>query len=141
MATVSVDDICAQPGARSVSNLGMTDAVDAACRRDKPRRRVLLSGKIVLGNGLSPDCTIRNLTDSGAQIRVATGQAIPDAFHLIEIRSGMAYRAEVAWRTPSAAGLKFSESIDLSQSSAAVPVHLRTLWLGCAQRGVGDFQS
>lgn len=114
----------------------MTDAVDVACRRERPRQRVLLAGKIVQGNGLSPDCTIRNLTDAGAQIRVAPGQAIPDAFHLIEIRSGMAYRAEVAWRTPSTAGLKFSDRIDLSQAGGAAPVHLRTLWLGCAQRGV-----
>jgi hypothetical protein len=112
-------------------------SADADCRRDKPRRRVLLAGKIVQDNGLSPDCTIRNLTDSGAQIRVAPGQAIPDAFHLIEIRSGMAYRAEVAWRTPATAGLKLSGRLDLSLSGPATPIHLRKLWLGCAQRGVG----
>jgi hypothetical protein len=109
---------------------------DAACRREKPRRRVLLAGKIVQDNGLSPDCTIRNLTDGGAQIRVPVGQAIPDEFHLIEISSGMAYRAHVAWRTPSTAGLQFSARLDLSVSNGAAPIHLRKLWLGCAQRGI-----
>jgi hypothetical protein len=111
---------------------------DAACRRGKPRQRVLLSGKVVLTNGLSPDCTIRNLTDSGAQIRVAPGQVLPDEFHLLEIRSGVAYRAKVAWRTPAATGLTFSERLDLHQPDA--PLYLRRLWLGCAQRGVGVTQ-
>ncbi|HEY4030027.1 MAG TPA: PilZ domain-containing protein [Caulobacteraceae bacterium] len=112
------------------------DAVEADCRRNQPRRRVLLAGKVVQAAGLSMDCTIRNLTEAGAQIRVPAGQALPDAFDLIEIRSGVAYRAKVAWRSPAGTGVQFSERLDLNHPSAAVPLYLRTLWLGCASRGV-----
>jgi hypothetical protein len=114
-----------------------SDATDADCRRRKPRRRVLLAGKIVQANGLTPDCTIRNLTDTGAQVRFAAGQVAPDEFYLLEIRAGVAYRAHVAWRTATEAGVRFSERLDLNHPGDAVPRYLRTLWLGCASRGVG----
>jgi hypothetical protein len=106
----------------------------ADCRRSEPRRRVLLAGKIVQANGIALDCTIRNITEHGAQIRAAAGQIVPNTFDLIEIRTGIAYRAEVAWRTPAGMGLKFSGRFDLN--SAGAPLPLRVLWLGCASRGV-----
>jgi hypothetical protein len=93
-----------------------------------------LAGKIVQANGITLDCTIRNLTECGAQIRAAAGPIVPNAFELIEIRSGIAYRAEVAWRSPAGMGLKFSGRFDLNSSGA--PLSLRVLWLGCASRGV-----
>ncbi len=104
-------------------------------RGGESRRRVLLAGKIVQANGISLDCMIRNLTEGGAQVRVAPGQIVANAFHLIEIRSGIAYHAAVAWRSPAGMGLKFSGRIDLNQPSG-VPLALRLLWLGCASRGV-----
>lgn len=130
-------------GFLSVDTPGMTEEAwpahgvvdDAGCRRAEPRRRVLLAGKIVQAYGLTFDCMIRNLTEGGAQLRVPTGQVAPNEFDLIEIRSGTAYRAEVAWRSPTEVGVKFSQRLDLN-GSGAVPLYLRTLWLGCASRGV-----
>jgi hypothetical protein len=113
------------------------DGFDQAdCRRGEPRRRVLLAGKIVQANGITLDCMIRNLSEGGAQVRVAPGQILPNAFDLIEIRTGIAYRAEVAWRSPIEMGVKFFERIDLN--SAFAPLSLRALWLGCASRGVSS---
>jgi hypothetical protein len=106
----------------------------ADCRRGELRRRVLLAGKIVQANGITVDCTIRNVSEGGAQVRVAAGQIVPNAFDLIEIRSGIAYRAEVAWRSPAGMGVKFSDRINLD--AAGAPLSLRVLWLGCASRGV-----
>lgn len=108
---------------------------EADCRRAEPRRRVLLAGKIVLPDGVTFDCTIRNLTGGGAQVRVPPGQIVPNAFDLIDIRSGIAFRAAVVWRSPAGLGLKFSERFDLNQTAGA-PLGLRVLWLGCASRGV-----
>ena len=48
-------------------------------RRGEPRRRVLLAGKIAQANGITHDCMIRNLTEGGAQVRVAPGQILPNA--------------------------------------------------------------
>lgn len=111
---------------------GQNEAADPG-RRASRRQRVLFGGKIVIGPNFSMDCTIRNLSDGGAQVRVGPEVALPHGFHLIEIRSGMAYRAEVAWRSLTAAGLKFTERLDLNRPGA--PMHLRQLWLGCATRG------
>ena len=111
------------------------DALDGDdCRRAEPRRRVLLAGKLVEMNGITHDCMIRNLTAGGAQIRPPQGVVIPNAFELIEIRSGIAYCAEVRWRSPAGLGVKFTQRIDLNAVGA--PLRLRVLWLGCASRGV-----
>jgi hypothetical protein len=111
---------------------GMIDGDD--CRRVEPRRRVLLSGKIVQPNGINFDCTIRNLTEGGALLKPAAGQIVPNAFELIEIRSGIAYRADVVWRSAAGIGVKFSDRIDLN--GAGAPLGLRVLWLGLASRGI-----
>ncbi|MGZ3273852.1 MAG: PilZ domain-containing protein [Caulobacteraceae bacterium] len=112
---------------------GPIDDPDADCRRRARRQRVLFGGKIVLGPNLSMDCTIRNLSEGGAQVRIGIEVGLPNEFHLIEIRSAMAYRVRVAWRSASATGVKFTERLDLNRTDA--PLHLRQLWLGCATRG------
>jgi hypothetical protein len=105
-----------------------------AGRRVERRQRVLFGGKLVLGPNFSMDCTIRNLSDGGAQVRIAPEVTLPAEFHLIEIRSGVAYRAQIAWRSVTAAGLQFSERLDLTRPGLA-PAYLRQLWLGCGMRG------
>jgi hypothetical protein len=110
-----------------------SDATEADDRRrGNPRQRVLLAGKLLLPNGFTLDCSIRNLSKGGAQIRVDSTHGLPDTFLLIEIRSGTAYRAHIAWRTPTLAGLRLFDAIDLKQPG--VPVQLRQLWMACIPR-------
>jgi hypothetical protein len=125
-----------------MSQLGMSSPAaptsteaDAGLPVRERRQRVLFSGKIMFDNGFTLDCTIRNLSEGGAQVRVAAGPLLPDDFYLIEIRSGAAYRAHVAWRSPGIAGLKFIERLDLQRPAPGVPADLRQLWLACAVRG------
>jgi PilZ domain len=75
-------------------------------RRDR-RQRVLKSGKISFSNGsFVVDCVIRNLSQTGAQLKVPTSVAIPDHFDFIEA-GGKTRRAAVAWRRGDLMGVRF----------------------------------
>lgn len=50
--------------------------------RASPRRRTLKAGKVVLQNGSVFDCAIRNLSEGGAQLRIAEPIPLPADFQL-----------------------------------------------------------
>jgi hypothetical protein len=98
-------------------------------RRSSRRRKALLSGKIIDRNGSSlVDCTIRDISDGGAGIEFAAGQIVPNQVFLMDIRSGVAYEAEVRWRQPRRAGLCFVRSFSLSGVVPEKIRHLKQLW-------------
>ena len=52
-------------------------------KRSSPRQRVLKSGKMVFAGGsFSIDCTIRNISETGARLQVPTTVGIPEKFAL-----------------------------------------------------------
>src|SRR5690348_3891352 len=64
--------------------------------RRSPRRRVLLSAKIVARDGVfSADCAIRNISERGAQVDVPAEMLLPVRFYLVAGRLPVAYDAEV----------------------------------------------
>ena len=78
-------------------------------KRKVPRRRVLKEGKIVYADGLRIlDCTIRDLSDSGARLLIANTVGLPDAFLLYEKSSGVLRPASIAWRQANAIGVEFT---------------------------------
>lgn len=75
--------------------------------RVAPRQRTLKGGKIVLNDGFSTiDCTVRNLSATGAKLEVASIIGIPPQFRLA-MNDGRDFSCETAWRTESAIGVKF----------------------------------
>ncbi|WP_374571716.1 PilZ domain-containing protein [Phenylobacterium sp.] len=98
-------------------------------RRSERRRKVLMSGKIAWrDNMLSGDCTIRDLSDGGAKVRLADPLAPNDPV-LIVLRTGQAFAARTAWRHGALAGLAFEESYDLTQPGPEPMPYTRRLWL------------
>jgi hypothetical protein len=98
----------------------------------QPRGRVLLSGKVVYGNGdMSHDCVIRDQTDKGARIKVESAVPLPQQIYLIDYKKGVAYFAEVAWSAPPHHGLKYARTLDLRDEGAKDPFYklLRRLYL------------
>ncbi|HEY0302063.1 MAG TPA: PilZ domain-containing protein [Rhizomicrobium sp.] len=92
------------------------------------RKRVLFGGKIVHDDGaFSLDCTIRDLSDAGARITLGNRVSIPAEVYLIDLRAGVAYRAQVAWRRTPNFGLRFVERIDLAAAPAEL-AYLARLW-------------
>lgn len=112
----------------SASNPQSTDA------RSRARRRTLLRGRICWGPhyAISADCTIRDLSETGAQLRLPPTQALPPSFALIHILEGTAYEAALAWRKGDLAGVKFLTSHDLKVPGARELLPLRRVWLALA---------
>lgn len=52
-------------------------------RRNSPRRRVLKSAKIIFGTGSVINCTVRDLSQSGACVEVSAPWSLPNDFTLV----------------------------------------------------------
>jgi hypothetical protein len=67
--------------------------------RAAPRQRVLKGGRIVINDGFSTfQCTVRNLSETGARLKVASIVGIPDTFGLV-MDDGRKFACTVAWKT------------------------------------------
>ena len=74
--------------------------------RVAPRHRVLKAGSIEFNGGII-DCTVRNISDTGAQIEVASQIGIPDNFWLVISGSQTPRHCRVAWRNDKKLGVAF----------------------------------
>lgn len=75
-------------------------------RRKAPRRRVLKTGSIEFAD-TAIECTVRNMSATGAAIEVVTPLFIPDRFTLF-IQSEQSRRAcRVVWRSGRRMGVAF----------------------------------
>jgi hypothetical protein len=97
-------------------------------QRRSPRRRTLLAGKVVFGEGQSVSCTIRDISESGAKIRLAGGACIPSRVFLIERRTATAYEARVSWIKAPDFGLTFVTSYSLEPKLPAELRYLVGVW-------------
>ncbi|PSO34050.1 PilZ domain-containing protein [Bradyrhizobium sp. MOS002] len=76
-------------------------------RRDKARHRVLKAGTIEFGGGGAIDCTVRNLSDTGAALDVSSPVGIPDHFSLFVQADGTHLACTVIWRKERRIGVRF----------------------------------
>jgi hypothetical protein len=106
----------------------------AADRRDTPRQRVLLSGKIAYGSGFSVDCSIRDISRGGACVSLPKNQGAPQELNLVVIRDGVVHKARTAWTRLPMIGLAFEETHDFAQPTPAHLKPLRALWTELAGR-------
>jgi hypothetical protein len=103
--------------------------------RRSPRQRSFLGGKLVYGDGaFTIDCVVRDVSTSGARIKLPEGQAVPDLVYLVEMRSGIAYEARVAWKRHPEIGLEFVHQHGLAEASTPHMMILKRLWLETQQR-------
>ncbi|MBU1336837.1 MAG: PilZ domain-containing protein [Alphaproteobacteria bacterium] len=78
--------------------------------RASPRHRTLKGGRIVINDGFSTfQCTVRNLSEAGARLKVASIVGIPDSFQLA-MDDGRKFACSVVWRTEAELGVAFSPS-------------------------------
>ena len=103
--------------------------------RGKRRRRVLLSGMAYVPQTRATfDCTIRDLSETGARITVRPGAIIPTHFLLINIRDRVAYDVQTIWRRESELGVTIVRPVSLADNTHPDAGHLRRLWLERANR-------
>jgi len=104
-------------------------------RRAGHRARALLSGKVIIGNGLmSPDCVIRDLSDGGARVRISGSIELPDAVGLLVIRDGLLFDATLAWRRGDETGLAFAGRHDVRGDVDPAHRAVHRLWKELAPR-------
>ena len=72
--------------------------------RAAPRHRVLKAGSVEF-NGGAIDCTVRNVSDTGAAIEVASPAGIPESFWLVIHGEHTRRYCRVAWRTDKRVGV------------------------------------
>ncbi len=76
--------------------------------RVAPRRKVLKAGIAASNNRhLTVSCTVRDLSATGARLRVDNMVGIPDTFVLIISVDGLEANCQVVWRKPNEVGVKF----------------------------------
>ena len=103
--------------------------------RRATRRRVLFSGVLVNDDGSSTlDCVIRDLSASGAKVRLAGSAPFPSELWLIEVREGLAFRCTVAWRNLPELGLAFLREHDLKTAATPELRMLHRIWAERAAR-------
>jgi hypothetical protein len=74
--------------------------------RISPRRRILKAGSIEFGGG-AIDCSVRNLSETGAALEVVTPLFIPDRFTL-SVRTDQFRRpCHIVWRKQRRIGVAF----------------------------------
>ena len=71
-----------------------------------PRRRVLKAGSITFG-GSTIDCTVRNVSETGAALEVVSPLYIPDRFTLVVQTDQLKRPCHIVWRQGSRIGVAF----------------------------------
>lgn len=78
-------------------------------KRQSPRHRTLKAGKIMFGKNTGVfDCTIKNVNETGAMVKLPSTIGIPSRVFLYVESEDQRYPAEVVWRTETEIGLKYT---------------------------------
>jgi PilZ domain len=77
-------------------------------KRIQIRRRTLKLGKIIFNGRQSViDCTVRNLSQTGACLELPTGVGFPPSFDLMMASEGWQRSCRVKWRNGNRIGVVF----------------------------------
>ena len=80
-------------------------------RRKEQRGRTYLGSEVAFNNRCSTiDCSVRNMSQSGAKLEFAHTALIPSEFDLMIRQKGSIRRARLVWRRELAAGVAFIAS-------------------------------
>jgi hypothetical protein len=83
-------------------------AKSAGEARVAPRRRVLKAAVAASNDRhLTVACAVRDLSATGARVRVEGSVAVPDTFELLVPSDGMEANCEVVWRKANEVGVRF----------------------------------
>lgn len=75
-------------------------------KRASDRKRILKSGSIEFGGG-AIDCTVRNISETGAALEVVSPLFIPDRFTLFVQTDHVRRPCHIVWRKEKRIGVAF----------------------------------
>lgn len=99
-------------------------------RRTEERRDIHAPARLFSGPKLAmwADCTIRNLSSSGARIELPKIHVCPPRFVLLHLKAGVAYEAVLKWRRGDMAGMAFEATHELAACEIARLAGVREQW-------------
>ena len=104
-------------------------------RRGADRKRALLAGKLSNeDSSVTVDCTIRDLSETGALIELSAPEMLPKTLRLLQIKDGVVWDVQVAWRRGNRMGLTLGERHDLRGEIEPQLRVLRAIWSHMALR-------
>lgn len=93
---------------------------DVSNKRAHQRSRCLKEGKIIFGGGTFViDCTIDNLSEGGAHLRILGTAPVPHEFLLVEPSRNLVHKAQIVRRTSKGVGVKFHGLFEDHQAAHA----------------------
>ena len=117
-----------------LENVSRQPAPSGIEQRKAPRKKVLLTGKIISGEGTHVlDCTIRDVSTTGARITLAQGRTMPDEAFLLDMVNRVAYEAVVVSERAGGFGLKFKKTLRLADITTPELRYLKRIWLEYAR--------
>lgn len=90
---------------RGIRSTAMNEAENE--KRQAPRHRVLKQGRLAFDSGGSVDCTVRNLSDTGARIEVFNPVGLPEIFTLVIPADKFTRRCRSVWSHDKRIGVVF----------------------------------
>jgi len=107
----------------------------ASQRRGAARKRALLAGKLSNeDSSVTVDCTIRDLSDTGALVELSAPEMLPKTLRLLQIKDGIVWDVQVAWRRGNRMGLTLGDRHDLRGAIEPQLRVLRAIWSHMALR-------
>ena len=104
------------------------DALTVQNRRAQKRRKIFVGGIVTTRKGTPHwECTIRNISERGALIRLGLDQMIPEECVLINLKSEDVRCARVRWVRYPMCGLEFEDSVDAGDDDESVFVLAKKL--------------
>jgi hypothetical protein len=76
--------------------------------RRSQRQRTFKGGSIIFGLATAVDCTVRNMSASGACLEIRSPVGIPDDFALIIKPEFIKRNCHVVWRSAERIGVRFA---------------------------------
>lgn len=76
-------------------------------RRAQARHRVFKGGRLAFHNGGSVDCTVRNMSPTGARLDIDSPVGLPESFTLLIVADHFTRRCHPVWRHDTQIGVAF----------------------------------
>jgi hypothetical protein len=89
-------------------------------RRGAPRRWRLQSGRISAGDGELVECTIIDMSETGARVRLGSERRLPARFYLIDEQDGVAYKARLVRSVGQEHGVELLRKFDLKHGARLI---------------------
>jgi hypothetical protein len=84
--------------------------------RQRQRQRILKAGTISFDHA-GIDCTIRNVSDTGACLEIESPVGIPNNFTLVISKDNLKRPCHVAWRSARRIGIRFDQAASIGDLS------------------------